>query len=242
MPENNSGPGKIFVMGDVHGAHKAMVQCLDRSEFDYQNDGLIFLGDVADGWSEVPECIEEFRKIRLRVILKGNHDVWFEKFLRYGEEPEHWLVQGGMITVRAYRDKPHLLMSHLTFMESALPYYLDPDNRLFVHAGFNPDKPVDQTDNPAEDYFWTREVYKRSFVAPVMPELYQEIYIGHTPTRNLSAIPLKNNNVWLMDQGAAWDGRLSMLNVRTKEFFQSDPVKVLYPDEPGRAGLLGLSF
>ena len=219
-----------------------MVQCLVRSEFDYQNDRLIFLGDVADGWSQVPECIEEFLKIRHRVILKGNHDVWFEKFLSSGDQPEHWLLQGGIITVRSYEEKQNLIKPHLTFMKSAMIYYLDTENRLFVHAGFNPDKRVEETDNPEEDYFWTRDVYKRSFVAPVMPELYHEIYIGHTPTRDISAIPLKNNNVWLMDQGAAWDGRLSLLNVRTKEFFQSDPVKALYPDEPGRAGSQGLSF
>ena len=94
MPENNTGNGKIFVMGDVHGAFKAMVQCLNKAAFNYKTDQLIFLGDVADGWPEVPECIEEFLKIDNRVILKGNHDVWFEKFLKNGDAPEHWLIQG----------------------------------------------------------------------------------------------------------------------------------------------------
>lgn len=47
-----SRQGNTYVMGDIHGAHKAFIQCLERSNFDYDNDILIQLGDVADGWSE----------------------------------------------------------------------------------------------------------------------------------------------------------------------------------------------
>ena len=40
---------RTFVMGDIHGAYNALLQCLKRSGFDYENDQLIQLGDVADG-------------------------------------------------------------------------------------------------------------------------------------------------------------------------------------------------
>lgn len=33
-------------MGDIHGAYKALQQCLERSKFNYENDKLIQLGDV----------------------------------------------------------------------------------------------------------------------------------------------------------------------------------------------------
>jgi serine/threonine protein phosphatase 1 len=231
---------RTFVIGDLHGAWKAMAQCFERSGFDRESDKLIFLGDVADGWSEVPECIEELLRIRNLVALKGNHDIWFQAYLSRGEQPEHWLGQGGVTTVRSYEYKKHLTDRHLKFLESALPYYLDDRRKLFVHAGFNPDLPVEKTDNPEEDYYWSREVYRRSFLAPVMPELYAEIYIGHTPTRGISEQPVLNHNVWLMDQGAAWQGFLSMMDIDSKEFFQSDRVTSLYPGEPGRMGLMNM--
>jgi serine/threonine protein phosphatase 1 len=41
-------------------------------------------------------------------------------------------------------------------------------------------------------------------------------------------------NVWNMDTGAAFTGRLSVMDVDTKEFFQSDVVQGLYPGETGR--------
>ena len=229
-------------MGDLHGAYKAMIQCLSKAQFDYDRDTLIFLGDVADGWSQVPECIEEFLKIKNLVALKGNHDTWFENFLRSGEKPEEWLMQGGVITVNAYRDRVNLISSHLKFLEKTLPYYLDEKKRLFVHAGFNPNLPVEKTDSPEEDYYWSREIFKRSFDGPVQPELYKEIYIGHTPTRGISDKPVNNHNVWLMDQGAAWEGFLSMMNIDSKEIYQSDRVPSLYPDEPGRRGLSKILF
>lgn len=38
--------GRTFVMRDIHGAFKALVQCLERCEFDYDIDTLILLGDI----------------------------------------------------------------------------------------------------------------------------------------------------------------------------------------------------
>ncbi len=225
---------RSFVLGDLHGAWKAMKQCLEKASFDYSEDRLIFLGDVADGWPDVPACIEEFRKIRHLVFLMGNHDQWFLDWLATGTKTIHWLRQGGNATVRSYEDHAYLKEEHLMFLENSLPYYLDTENRLFVHAGFTFDKPVESTEDPDHDYFWNREIYKKSFNQPVMPDLYPEIYIGHTPTNSISNTPLKNHNIWLMDQGAGWNGYLSMMNIDTKEVFQSDNVLALYPDDPGR--------
>ena len=73
---------KTFVMGDVHGAYKALKQCLERASFDYQNDCLIQLGDIADGGNEVYECVEELLKIKNLVAIKGNHDDWFCEYTR----------------------------------------------------------------------------------------------------------------------------------------------------------------
>lgn len=47
-------------------------------------------------------------------------------------------------------------------------------------------------------------------------------------------IPMQGCNVWNVDTGAAFHGKLSCLNVETKEFLQSDIVQTLYPNEKGR--------
>ena len=51
-------PNRLLVLGDIHGAAKALTQVLERSNFDPTGDRIIFLGDVADGWSETPAAID----------------------------------------------------------------------------------------------------------------------------------------------------------------------------------------
>jgi serine/threonine protein phosphatase 1 len=64
---------------------------------------------------------------------------------------------------------------------------------------------------------------------------YSEIYIGHTPTLNfLKDKPMNAVNVWNVDTGAAFTGPLSAIDINTKEIFQSDTLKALYPEEKGR--------
>ena len=41
-------------------------------------------------------------------------------------------------------------------------------------------------------------------------------------------------NVWNLDTGAGFYGKLTILDIETKEFWQSDVVKAIYPLEQGR--------
>ena len=43
-------------------------------------------------------------------------------------------------------------------------------------------------------------------------------------------------NVWNMDTGATYDGKLSIIDVDTKEVTQSEPLYLLYPEDMGRNG------
>ncbi len=249
---------RTFVIGDIHGAYKALVQVLERAGFDYENDKLISLGDVTDGWSETAESIEELIKIKNLVYIKGNHDEWVERFLKdmVSGKPNHkmqmWAVQGGEATIYSYEKNPSLVDKHIEFLNKALLYYIDDENRIFLHAGFDPNVPLDKQyhmdvgqnkDENAVFYwdrmFWSHMVskYKIGKNEEVW-EKWNEIYIGHTPTfREFDhGNPVNIGNVWNMDTGATYNGVLSMMNIDTKEIFQSDHVYKLYPDEMGRNG------
>jgi serine/threonine protein phosphatase 1 len=41
-------------------------------------------------------------------------------------------------------------------------------------------------------------------------------------------------NVWNVDTGAAFTGKVTVMNSATKKFIQSDTVQQLYPGETGR--------
>jgi serine/threonine protein phosphatase 1 len=226
---------RTFVLGDLHGAYRAMMQCFDRAKFDYENDRLIFLGDVYDGWSEAGLCIDELLKVKNLIYLLGNHDDWTLQWALTGEKPKTWLSQGGQHTIDCYNGK--ILKRHVDYLLNARLYYLE-NNILFLHAGFLPDMELEKQDK--EILLWDR-----SFIESVMGysrfnrnakfTKYDEIYFGHTPTIKYGkSYPFNCGEIWLMDTGAGWNGFLSIMNIETKEYFCSDNVTELYPDERGR--------
>jgi serine/threonine protein phosphatase 1 len=74
-----------------------------------------------------------------------------------------------------------------------------------------------------------------SSIYPKRLQLYSEIFIGHTPVTQIGKTnPVHFSGVWNVDTGAAFKGKLTLMDVDSKEFFQSDSLPDLYPDENGR--------
>ncbi|UII22068.1 metallophosphoesterase [Fulvivirga ligni] len=224
-----------FVIGDIHGAYKALSQCLDRADFDYEEDRLICLGDVCDGWPETNLAIEELMKVKNLTMVKGNHDFWAEEWARTDKADELWLNQGGAATVNSYSNE--MPKSHYNFLKKAFLYYLE-DNTLFVHAGIETGIPLEA--QGSNIFMWDRSLFKTAYESYLKNDntqlsVYDEIYIGHTPIHNYQHLkPLKACEVWFMDTGAGWDGVLSLMNIDTKEVYSSDKVDTLYPKGSGR--------
>lgn len=224
--------GRLFVLGDIHGAYRALRQCLERSEFDYENDRLICLGDVADGWPDTSTSIDELLKVKQLTYILGNHDWWTLQWMLTGRIEATWYGQGGKATIDSYGET--IPPEHLAFLSEASLYHLH-ENKLFVHAGIDPGKALNEQDK--DIFLWDRtlamlalEHYPHS--AKGQLSTFSEIYIGHTPIPYRR--PIRSLEVWLMDTGAGWSGVLSMMNVETKEMFISDPVPDLYPGVEGR--------
>lgn len=230
-----------FVLGDIHGAHKALVQVLERSNFDIQNDHILFLGDVADGWPETKACIDTLLSIQNRLCLWGNHDIWLWKWIQTGQAEEIWLEQGGQATIDSYTSsarqaKRVVPNSHFEYFKQLKPFFVSHQNECYVHGGLDPKERIEN--QPFDRLIWDRNLFMKTIQYPLNSELicplYDSVYIGHTPTLSIQKTPLNISNVWMMDQGAGWNGKLSIMNIDTKEFWQSDNVKQLYPNHIGR--------
>ena len=223
---------KTFVIGDIHGAYKALVQVLKRADFDYENDMLISLGDVADGWTEVAECFEELFKIKNLIYIRGNHDQWLKDWLKKGLKPDVWTMQGGRNTQDSYLKHPEFKNKHLDFLKNTPFYFLDEENRLFVHGGIDPNLSLEKQDKMY--MMWDRTFWNNFLGTSKEVKPYKEIYIGHTSIYSKSKVPILNKNIIFMDTGAGWEGVLSLANIDNKEVFQSDVVADLYPNVIGR--------
>ncbi|WGD33556.1 metallophosphoesterase family protein [Olleya sp. YS] len=239
---------RTLAIGDIHGGFKALKQLLQRIDIK-EDDSFIFLGDYVDGWSDSAQVIQyliEFSKQYDCIFIKGNHDAWCEQWLEKGIENQPWFVNGGQETIESYRSfTQEEKQIHLKFFKDMKLYHIDKKDRLFIHAGFTSMHGVEKEVHTENFYFdrtlWEmaitmdKRIEKHSELYPNRLKHYHEIYIGHTPTiRFNSEVPLKAINVWNVDTGAAFSGKLSAIDIDTKEVFQSDEVQKLYLNEKGR--------
>jgi serine/threonine protein phosphatase 1 len=166
---------RTFVMGDIHGAHKALKQCLERAAFDRGKDVLIQLGDVADGSESYLRLIGKENKI----LYTG---VGYKTALNPADIPE------------SHRQFFHNQHWNRELWSAALSY-----NAFESHL-------------PGKSKF--RTVTR-----------FNEIFIGHTSTVNWKTDqPMKAANIYNLDTGAGYSGRLTIMDVESKQFWQSDPV------------------
>lgn len=234
---------RTLALGDIHGNYKALKQCLERSKFDKENDTLIFLGDIADGWHEVYECVEELLSIKNLVALKGNHDEWFNQYLQFGFHPAQG-EQGSQASIDSYNiDMRIANEKHIKFFYTQLNYYIDEKNRCFVHGGFNRHSLISEQREMI--YYWDRDLWSQALSYEAMTsenkpsfktkDNFSEIFIGHTSTQFWNKNePMKAANIWNLDTGAGFLGKLSIMDVDTHEFWQSDTGDILYPGLKGR--------
>lgn len=239
---------RTLVIGDIHGGFKALLQVLERVELTI-TDTIIFLGDYVDGWSESPEVLNyliELGKTHHCIFLRGNHDELFLDWLKHEKISPTWLRHGGKVTMKAYgKVSVETKLAHIGFIEALKDYHLDSNNRLFLHAGFTHIMGVEYEYFPPL-FYWDRTLWEMALALnpdlksddkryPSRLKHYQEIYIGHTPTIRIGkSTPVNAANVWNLDTGAAFDGPLTIMDIDTKKYWQSDIVKTLYSKENAR--------
>lgn len=239
---------RTLVIGDIHGADKALKDVLDQVK-PKPEDKLIFLGDYADGWSGTPDLLSHLIVLKEKhncIFIRGNHDDLVLDWFKTNEAKPKWMEHGGQSTIESYEDVDNTTKDlHQRFLENLTNYHIDESNRLFVHAGFS-----NLSGPEAEFYentvYWDRSLWEMVLAMdqslepgdefyPKRLALFNEIYIGHTPTIRIGETrPVNFANVWNIDTGAAFKGAVSVMDVDTKEVWQSKPAFQYYPNENGR--------
>ena len=191
----------------------------------------------------------ELQKQQHCIFIRGNHDDLLMKWLSGDTEDfneKMWFIHGGEATVLSYQNiDMSTKEKHIRFLQSLQDYYLDAENRLFIHAGFTNMRGVEH-EFFKPSFYWDRTLWetalamdnqlsKDAITYPNRLNIYKEIYIGHTPVTKIEeTTPVNKACVWNIDTGAAFKGTLTIMNVDTKEFWQSDSLPDLYPNENGR--------
>jgi serine/threonine protein phosphatase 1 len=91
-------------------------------------------------------------------------------------------------------------------------------------------------------FIWYRDMIKEAYIRKdiknaVADDRWSEIYLGHTPVSNFNKYlktPQKWTNIWAMDTSATFKGCVTLMDIDSKEIYQSDECFKLYANEAGR--------
>lgn len=238
---------RTLVIGDIHGGLKALVQVLERAQVT-QADQLIFLGDYVDGWPDTDKLISfliDLKQTHSCIFLKGNHEELFLNWYYNQKQDLIWLNNGGQSTYNIYKTlDAQIKKQHIDFLEQLTLFHVDTHNRLFVHGGYTNLRGI-QNEYHEGVVYWDRTLWETALALDPKLELtnvrypkrlkrFKEIFIGHTTVQEIGEnTPQNFANVWNVDTGAGFGHKLSILDVDTKEYWQSDNLSELY-NSPGR--------
>lgn len=166
-----------IIIGDVHGHYDALLRLMEAIA-PSDKEVVYFLGDLIDRGPNSAQVVEFVIKNRYRCLL-GNHEQMLLEVLggsqlATGEMFQGWLYSGGYTTLVSYHHK--VPQEHIAWMKK-LPLYLDLGDIWLVHAGVQPDLPLEQQN--ATQFCWVRDEFHGTR-EPYFPD--KLIITGHTIT------------------------------------------------------------
>ncbi len=218
-----------YAIGDIHGRDDLFEKMIVRIRSDAAVVGetptIVLLGDYIDRGPASRSVLDRILKLKAAdwcklVVLLGNHE---EAMMRFMVDPGYgqvWTEFGGNTTLASYGVPAPALRSdiaawsdvHEAFVKAVPPehtallehmslIYQDEDY-LFVHAGVNPDRPLEM--QSAEDFLWIRGPFLQS-----RKSCDYVVVHGHTPQE------LASDERWRigLDTGAYATGALTAVRL-----------------------------
>ena len=220
---------QIFVVGDIHGCHIFLTQIqkkiLDKSNNTSGNKLLIYLGDYIDRGPKIKETIQALLNFQpdnfQQIFLLGNHEQMMLDFINNVPDSLYlWILNGGNETLNSYGIKGteflnnetirnelvnNIPKNHFQFFNNLTLSY-QWGEYFFVHAGIDPDIPLDKQDK--NTLIWQR---RSKFFSNT--KVFEKIIVhGHTPQPKIENLANRIN----LDTGAFYTGILSCLIIDTK--------------------------
>jgi serine/threonine protein phosphatase 1 len=154
-----------YVIPDIHGRYDLLCDGLVEISARPEAKGgiIVTIGDYVDKGPDSKAVIERLLSgvgegFRL-VALKGNHDAMMVDALRDPSRMAAWIAKGGDAALASYGGDPAAVpQSHIDWLDGLRLMHVDA-HRLYVHAGVDPEIPLDRQSE--ETLLWKR--YPRGF-------------------------------------------------------------------------------
>ncbi|MBB3108294.1 serine/threonine protein phosphatase 1 [Paenibacillus phyllosphaerae] len=188
---------RLFALSDIHGHVEGSKLLLAEAGYTPVLDRLVLVGDYVDQDPSTYEALPFIRELTEggAMAVTGNM--------------EQALLQHNKLASAGSR-----LAQYVPFLEQ-LPYYVELEHYLFVHAGIRPGVPLAQ--QREDDMIGIRsEFWSRPAAEPYT------IVFGHTPTHRIGASP---GELWLqekrlgIDTGAKHGLRLTLVELTERKAY-----------------------
>jgi len=222
---------KKWVIADIHGCEKTLRTLIENQIKPNKNDHLIFLGDYIDRGPDSKGVIDFIMNLQSNdytvTALMGNHEDYcvraFEEdkkhrsffgFRSKSKIQKEWEMHGGVQTMESFdAESPKDIPSKYIDWMRELPYFVEVDDFIIVHAGLHFKVADPMADK--RSMLWIRD-----FKVDRQRIANKKIIHGHVPV-NLEFIDLSINNPDYnfidLDNGIYFDDRAGYGNLLALE-------------------------
>ena len=165
-----------YVIPDIHGRCDLLSNALvDITARSHGEPGIIVtIGDYVDKGPESKQVIDLLLSGVAEgwnlIALKGNHDFMMVEALRDPSKMPLWIEKGGDTALASYGGDPAAVPpSHIAWLDRLRLTYVDA-HRLYVHAGVDPQVPLDRQSETT--LLWKR--YPKGF-----PDGFGNLHVVH---------------------------------------------------------------
>lgn len=216
---NDPMSNRLFAIGDIHGCNlalRALIEAIDPRP----DDTIVVLGDVIDWGPDSRGCVQQLIDLSTRcqfILVRGNHEEMLYAALESQSELRYWLNFGGDETLKSYPYRggdDFIDREHVRFLKSHARDYYETDEFIFVHASYDPNKPMAEQSNTTLQWEHIQPERMRPHYSG------KTVLAGHTP--QTSGEPLDLGFLKVIDTDCSCGGWLTALEVRSGNLLQSD--------------------
>lgn len=219
---------RVIAIGDIHGQFYKLMNLWEKIKYNDTEDCVIFLGDYIDRGGKSVECLKFVKTLTEHnknvIALKGNHENFMDDYFLKHDLKDNmndiWLDpnNGGRETLNQLKELSEDEVKELIKFVNQLKMYYDKfEGYFFVHAGIDPR--LDIYRQSYMNYLWIREDFLDWYDGD------RKFVVGHTPVQYYAQeeVPiLLENNILMMDTGAAMGRKISAIDLISEKVWQSN--------------------
>ncbi|RQW85512.1 MAG: serine/threonine protein phosphatase [Geobacter sp.] len=211
-----------FAIPDIHGCAYTFTALLHDVLKIQAADTVYLLGDYTDRGPRSKEVIDQIFELQTKGFsvypIRGNHDDMLLQACGNLDYFRIWMLNGGGTTLESFgvEDPCELPLLYRRFF-NALPYYLELNDYILVHAGLN--FLIDDPFSDKEAMLWTRTQEVENEIIG-----QKKVITGHTPVSRETIIKSISSRLIPLDNGCVYAttaqlGTLAALDLDTLSLY-----------------------